>query len=82
MATGTPMITIESRLATMDTNQCLLQLADEDDRESMLQATQTSENVTGIHSVIDITCYSTIDKLVVVTPYICRFAHNAYKQQP
>ena len=60
-----------------------LQLAEEEDEHgSTPPATQTSEDVTGIHTVIDITRFSTIDKLVAVTASVLRYVHNAHTQQP
>ena len=60
-----------------------LQLAEEEDEHgSTPPATQTSEVVTGIHTVIGITRFNTIDKLVAVTAYVLRYVHNAHTQQP
>ncbi|XP_065889733.1 uncharacterized protein [Dysidea avara] len=60
-----------------------LQLAEEEDEHgSTPPATQTSEDVTGIHTVIDITRFSTIDKLVAVTAYVLRYVRNTHTQQP
>ena len=60
----------------------MLQLVEEEEHTNTLQDTQPSENITGIHSLINIARYSTMDKLVAVTAYVHRFTHNASKQQP
>ena len=44
--------------------------------------TLTSADVAGIHNVIDIARFNTIDKLVAVTAYVLRYIHNIRKQQP
>jgi len=60
-----------------------LQLAEEEDEHGSAPATQTSKDyLTGIHAVIDITHFSTIDKLVAVTAYVLRYVHNIHTQQP
>jgi len=58
-----------------------LQLAEEEDeRGSTPPASQTSKAVAGIHAVIDITQFSTIDKLVAVTAYVLiTLVHNSYE---
>ena len=60
-----------------------LQLAEEEDEhESQPPATQTSKDVTGINAVIDITRFSTIDKLIAVTAYVLRYVRNTCTKQP
>jgi len=60
----------------------LLQLAEDDDCEKASTTTQTSEDVPGIHNIIDIAHFNTIDKLVAVTAYVFRYIHNTRKKQP
>ena len=60
----------------------LLQLTEDDDCDKTPPTTQISEDVAGIHNIIDITKFSTIDKLVAVTAYVLRYIHNTRKQQP
>ena len=40
------------------------------------------QGITGIHNTVDLSRYSSINKLLAVTSYILRFVHNARKQQP
>ena len=40
------------------------------------------QGITGIHNTVDLSRYSSINKLLAVTSYVLRFVHNARKQQP
>ena len=60
----------------------LLQLTEDGDCDNAASTTHISQDVTGIHNIIDIARFSTIDKLVAVTAYVRRFLHNAHKKQP
>ena len=62
----------------------LLQLAeDHDGCEVTASTTQSSDrNITGIHSIVNITRYSSLNQLAAVTAYVLRYIHNSCKQQP
>jgi len=57
---------------------------DSDDTDTTEKQTGTADNTstTGIHNVLDISCYSRINRLLVVTSYVLRFVHNACKRRP
>ena len=60
----------------------LLQLTEDGDCENTSSTTQINEDVAGIHNIIDIAHFNTINKLVAVTAYVLRYLHNTRKKQP
>ena len=75
-----PMVIIQTRLATMGINQCAtIQLAeqDHDGCEITASPTQSSDrNVTGIHSIVNITRYGSFNILAAITAYSCTYIHS------
>ena len=58
-----------------------LQLVDCEDTDTTQDDLCATDNITGIHNVVDISHYSRISKLLAVTSYVLRFIHNVCRQQ-
>ena len=58
-----------------------LQLVDCEDTDTTQDDLCATDNITGIHNVVDISHYSRISKLLAVTSYVLRFIHNVRRQQ-
>ena len=56
-------------------------MSDNTDLDEKLLCETDDNSSTGIHNVIDISCYSHINRLLVVTSYVLRFVHNTHEQQ-
>ena len=85
MVTRTALVGIQVWMAKMATNKCSTpstsgqwwyRYSGETDR------TADNTSTAGIHNVLDISRYSCINRLLVVTSYVLRFVHNACKRQP
>ena len=65
----------------LPTNILHLQLSDSPGTDDTATQQDGDQNITGIHNVIDVFRYSSINKLLAVTSYVLRFINNALKQR-